>query len=66
MERGCLQNDRTLAGGQVLDCLMQTAKAEGLLGFYKGWMPLYLRLGATRRSRGFTIYGVGFAGLGLS
>ena len=29
----------------LVDCMMQTAKSEGLAGFYKGYWAHYLRLG---------------------
>lgn len=29
----------------VVDCLVKTARAEGIRGFYKGWAAHYFRLG---------------------
>ena len=31
--------------GSPLDCIAHTYRADGLLGFFKGWMPSYWRLG---------------------
>ncbi len=36
-------DQRTYRNG--LDCLIKTVRAEGVLGFYKGFIPNWLRLG---------------------
>eukprot|EP00004_Rigifila_ramosa_P001872 TRINITY_DN11870_c0_g1_i1.p1 TRINITY_DN11870_c0_g1~~TRINITY_DN11870_c0_g1_i1.p1 ORF type:complete len:279 (+),score=47.18 TRINITY_DN11870_c0_g1_i1:250-1086(+) len=44
-----LWNQKTTAAEQMyrgpLDCLVKTARAEGVQGLFKGWLPHYLRLG---------------------
>jgi hypothetical protein len=39
----------------MFDCLLQTAKTEGLLGLYKGFVPTFFRLGP-HTIMAFTIY----------
>lgn len=57
--------DRTGRFAGVLDCFVKTARDDGLLAFYKGFVPNFGRLGSWNVAMFLTLEQVGWMGTGL-